>query len=99
MSGAIPLLPLYALMALTGQLYLFAHQHQSLKITSESATLSEQTIPRVLDFHTAAAVPLVWSWLPDNWCAVTQTISRLIENWGFGNSFSCGWASNQRQPL
>jgi hypothetical protein len=36
---------------------------------------------RVLDFHTtAAAVPLVWSWLPDNWCAVTQTISRLIEN-------------------
>jgi hypothetical protein len=34
----------------------------------------------VLNFHAAAAAPLIWSWLPDNWCAVTQTISRLIEN-------------------
>ena len=33
MSGATLLLPLYALMALTGQLYLFTHRHKSLQDT------------------------------------------------------------------
>jgi len=53
----------------------------------------------VLDFRAAAAVPLARSLLRDNWCVVTQTISRLIENWGFGNSFNCGWGAIRPSPF